>query len=75
MKSPHLHSSRDAVRQLRLAREARRYSQEFMAGKIGISQEAYSRLELHETTPSIDRLLQMARILGISAEKVLFTTS
>lgn len=75
MESAHLSSSRVAVRQLRMAREARRYSQEFMAKKMGISQEAYSRLELHETTPSIDRLLLMARILGISAEELLFTTA
>lgn len=44
-----------------------------MARKMGISQEAYSRLELHETTPTIDRLLLIARILDISPEDLFFT--
>lgn len=65
--------SRDVVRTIRFTRESRRYSQEYMARKMGISQEAYSRLELHETTPTIDRLLLIARILDISPEDLFFT--
>ncbi|QEC51362.1 DNA-binding XRE family transcriptional regulator [Anseongella ginsenosidimutans] len=75
MKNEDYNSSRAIMRRIRLTREERRYSQEFMAGKMGISQEAYSRLELNETTPSVDRLLLMARILDIPAEELLFTSS
>lgn len=72
MKNEQVYSSRAVVRRIRELREARCYSQEFMAGQMGISQEAYSRLELHETTPSIDRLLSVARILEIPPEELLF---
>lgn len=46
-----------------------------MARRLGISQEAYSRMELSETTPSIKRLLSIAQILEITPDELLFTSS
>ncbi|HEY9560970.1 MAG TPA: helix-turn-helix transcriptional regulator [Anseongella sp.] len=74
MKSIQFCSTRAAVRHLRLTRLRRNYSQEFMAKRMGISQEAYSRLEINETTPSIDRLLQMADILEVPPKELLIST-
>jgi len=73
MKNIQYCSSRAVVRHLRSVRIRRNYSQEFVAERLGISQEAYSRLELHETTPSIDRLLQIGRILGVPPEELVIT--
>lgn len=72
MKTNPIYSSRVVVRHIRKIRENKRYSQEFMAKQMGISQEAYSRLELYETTPSVERLLMIAAILKVPARELLF---
>ena len=75
MKSRDTLPSRTIVHNIRSVREAKHYSQEYVARKMGISQEAYSRLELNETTPTLDRLLLIARILDIRPEDMFFTRS
>jgi len=46
-------------------REIRNYSQEYMAEKLGISQEAYSRLETGKTKMDLQRMNNIASILEI----------
>ncbi|MBU2464782.1 MAG: helix-turn-helix transcriptional regulator, partial [Bacteroidetes bacterium] len=46
-------------------RELRNYSQEYMSERIGISQEAYSRLETGKTKLDLHRMLNIANILEI----------
>ena len=46
-------------------RELRNYSQEYMAEKLGISQEAYSRLETGKTKLDLQRMNNIASILEI----------
>jgi transcriptional regulator with XRE-family HTH domain len=41
-------------------------SQEFVASKIGISQNAYSRIELGLAKLSIERMLKISEILQVS---------
>src|SRR5579859_7337494 len=50
---------------LRLLREFRNYSQEYIAGKLGITQNAYSRIENNQTKITAERLGRLAVILNI----------
>jgi transcriptional regulator with XRE-family HTH domain len=50
---------------LRVYREFRNYSQEYIAEKLGITQNAYSRIETNQTRMTADRLRQIADILSI----------
>ena len=50
---------------LRLLREFRNYSQEYIAEKLGITQHAYSRIENNQTKLTAERLERLAAILNI----------
>lgn len=50
---------------LRKFREFRNYSQEYIAEKLGITQNAYSRIETNQTKITTERLRQLAEILNI----------
>jgi transcriptional regulator with XRE-family HTH domain len=51
---------------IRKARESRSFSQEFMAAKLGVSQNVYSRMEQGLAKIEIERLLQISEILETS---------
>ncbi|MDD3743016.1 MAG: helix-turn-helix transcriptional regulator [Lentimicrobiaceae bacterium] len=53
-------------RSLRKLRELKDYSQEYMAGKLGVSQVTYSRIENDKTKLDIARLNEIAEILDVS---------
>ena len=50
---------------LRVYREFRNYSQEYIAEKLGITQNAYSRIETNQTRITAERLRQVADILSV----------
>jgi transcriptional regulator with XRE-family HTH domain len=50
---------------LRLLREFRNYSQEYVARKLGITQNTYSRVENNQTRVTTERLHQIAQILDV----------
>jgi len=50
---------------LRLLREFRNYSQEYVAKKLGITQNTYSRVENNQTKITTERLFRIAQILNI----------
>ena len=50
---------------LRLLREFRNYSQEYVAKKLGITQNTYSRVENNQTRITTERLHQIAEILNV----------
>jgi len=56
---------------LRVIREFRNYSQEHIAARLGISQNAYSRIENNQTRITADRLLALATILQVPTEELL----
>src|ERR1700748_3626326 len=56
---------------LRLLREYRNYSQEYIAEKLGITQNAYSRIENNQTRLTADRLEKLSAILNISMMELL----
>jgi len=50
---------------LRLLREYRNYSQVYIADQLGITQNAYSRIENNQTRLTADRLEKLAEILNV----------
>ncbi len=56
---------------IRKAREQKNYSQEYLASKIGISQNAYSKLELGYSKITLDRFFHIAMLLEIDIADLL----
>jgi transcriptional regulator with XRE-family HTH domain len=56
---------------IRTIRDAKGYSQEYMAELLGISKNAYGKIERGETKPSLHRLEQIASALDLSLEQLL----
>jgi len=52
-------------------RELRNYSQDYLANKLGISQNAYSKIETNQTKLRVDRLKQIAAALEIPEEELI----
>ena len=56
-------------------RELKNYSQEYVAGEIGISQSSYARIETGAAIPKIDRLQKIADVLEVDLSTLLSTTN
>jgi len=56
---------------IRKIREYRNYTQEYLAAKLRISQNAYSKIELGHTKITVDRLFRIADILEVDPVAVL----
>jgi transcriptional regulator with XRE-family HTH domain len=56
---------------IRKKREAKNYTQEYLAYKLNISQNAYSKIELGYTKITVERLFQIADVLEINAAELL----
>jgi transcriptional regulator with XRE-family HTH domain len=56
---------------IRQIREHRNYTQEYLAAKLKISQNAYSKIELGYTKITVDRLFHIADILEVDAISIL----
>lgn len=56
---------------LKKIREFRNFTQEYVAGKLDISQNAYHKLENGTTRLTTDRLEQLASILDVPVDSIL----
>ena len=56
---------------IRAIRLMRNYSQDYLALKLKISQNAYSKIELGRTMLTVDRLLRIAYVLEIGILELL----
>lgn len=56
---------------IRHKREYRNYTQEYLALKLNISQNAYSKIELGYTKITVERLFQIADILEFDVAELL----
>jgi transcriptional regulator with XRE-family HTH domain len=56
---------------IRKKREDKNYTQEYLAYKLNISQNAYSKIELSYTKITVERLFQIADILEINPMELL----
>jgi transcriptional regulator with XRE-family HTH domain len=60
---------------IRKVREYRGYPQEYLAMKLGISQNAYSKIELAYTRLTLERLLEISAILEIDTVALINNTN
>lgn len=58
---------------IRKIREYRNYTQEYLAAKLRISQNAYSKIELGYTKITLERLFQIAHILEVNLVELINT--
>jgi transcriptional regulator with XRE-family HTH domain len=58
---------RSVALNIRKIREYKDYTQEYLAMKLGISQNAYSKIELAYTRITLERLIQIAQILEVDS--------
>lgn len=57
---------------IRKVREYRNYTQDYLAAKLGISQNAYSKIELGYSKITLDRLFHIALILEVEVTQLLY---
>lgn len=65
---------RDLGEKLRKLRESRRWSQEYLAKRAGVTKSAISTYEQGMRTPSSDVLCAFAKTFGVSADYLLGLT-
>lgn len=63
----------DLGARIKRLREEKNYSQMYLAGKLGVTQKAYSKIENNQTKLSVDNLLRIAEVLETSVNKILET--
>jgi len=74
MKTDHLFFSRVIAERIRQLRRSKDYSQQFMADDLGISQNAYSKLESGKTPIHLDRLYEVCVLLDTNIYELLEDT-
>jgi transcriptional regulator with XRE-family HTH domain len=74
MKTDHLFFSRVIAERIRQLRRNKDYSQQFMADELGISQNAYSKLESGKTPIHLDRLYEVCVLLDSNIHELLEDT-
>lgn len=57
---------------IRKVREYRNYTQDYLAAKLEISQNAYSKIELGYSKITLDRLFNIANILEVEVMQLLY---
>lgn len=63
--------SKSIAGKIRLLRESKNYTQEYLAMKLNISQNAYSKIELGYSKLSVDRLYQIAEVMEVDVNELL----
>lgn len=56
---------------IKMIRELRGFSQEYMAGKLGIAQNTYSKIETNQSKLSAEMLENVAKELGVTPVDIL----
>ena len=60
---------------IRKVRDVRNYTQDYLAAKLGISQNAYSKIELGYSKITLEKLFTISSILDIGIMQLLDTDS
>lgn len=58
--------------QLKEARKAARYSQEEVAGKLGISRQTYAKMEKEPGLITIDDAKKLSELFGVAVSEIFF---
>jgi transcriptional regulator with XRE-family HTH domain len=62
---------KEIAERIKLFRESKNYSQEYVALKLGITQQAYSKLEKNPLNFTLERLQKLSKILDITILSIL----
>jgi len=68
MKSPN--KEYPQINKIRLLREGIGLSQEYVADKLNISQQAYSKMEKNPQNATLERLQQLSEVLGVNINSI-----
>ncbi|TKC12371.1 helix-turn-helix transcriptional regulator [Pedobacter polaris] len=63
---------KEVASNIRKVREFRNYTQDYLAAKLEISQNAYSKIELGYSKITLDRLFHIALILEVQVMQLLY---
>lgn len=63
------------TRNIKSLRERKNLTQEFVANELGISQNSYSNIENGTVKLTIERLIEISKVLGVSAEELIANES
>lgn len=66
-----MYDSKTLAANIRKARLYRNYSQDYLAYKLGMSQNGYSKIELGQTALSVEKLLIIAQVLETDIKKLI----
>jgi transcriptional regulator with XRE-family HTH domain len=58
------------INKIRMLREGIGYSQDYVAKKMNITQQAYSKLEKNPNNATLERLRQLSEVLGVSVNSI-----
>ena len=65
----------NCTRNIKTIRERKNLTQEFVANQLGMSQNNYSNIENGTVKLTIDRLIEISKILDVSAEELIANES
>lgn len=58
------------INKIRMLREGIGYSQDYVAKKLNITQQAYSKIEKNPNSATLERLKQLSEILGVNVNSI-----
>jgi transcriptional regulator with XRE-family HTH domain len=58
------------INKIRMLREGIRLSQEYVAEKLNITQQAYSKMEKNPKNATFERLQQLSEVLGVKINRI-----
>ena len=58
------------LNKVRMLREGIGYSQEYVAKKLNITQQAYSKIEKNPNNATLERLRQLSEVLGVKINSI-----
>ncbi|RFZ91287.1 XRE family transcriptional regulator [Mucilaginibacter conchicola] len=71
MKTNYSKKAADVVMNIRALRENRNYTQDYMAMRMQISQNSYSKIELGNCKLTVSKLLEICHILEVAVEELI----
>ncbi len=75
MRSVSESKTKAVVFNIRRTRENRNYTQDYLAAKLGISQNAYSKIELGYSNITLSRLVEISEILEVDLVDLITATN
>jgi transcriptional regulator with XRE-family HTH domain len=58
------------INKIRMLREGIGFSQEYVANKLNITQQAYSKMEKNPKNATLERLQQLSEVLGVNINSI-----